>query len=340
MNALDERRVVLAERAEDWRKEGLIGVKAEKAAEAALATGWKNNRFLVRLVFFFLASLVLGAFYGFWNVVDFPLPGLMTAAVGIALAEYLIGAHRWFWTGVEEALWLGGGIAAISELPRTGTPESMLVLGAVFAAAGARLRNPLFGTIAAICVMVWAEQRFDAGALVAMAIATAAMFALLREWARPSTEWLLFVLAVGMPIAALFVIDDEWVTFSRILFGIVGVVALTLGRHRPHHAFFLAALIGLGFLAQEAIDALPFVDEGKIAIGGALLLAIAFAVSRALRDRTRGLVLTPSRITPFDESVQIVATLATAPEHHDAPPPAGPSAGGGQFGGAGASGDY
>lgn len=340
MNAADERRIVLGERAEEWHKDGLISADAEKAAEAALATGWRNNRFLVRLVFFFLASLVLGAFYGFWFLVDFPFPGLLTAAAGIALAEYLVRAHRWFWSGVEEALWLGGGLAAISDLPQTGTPESMLVLGTVFAAASARLRNPLFGTIAAICVMVWAEQRFDAGAIVAMVIATAAMFALLREWARPSTEWLLFALAVGMPIAALFVIDDEWVTFSRILFGIVGVVALTLGRHRPHHAFFLAALVGLGFLAQEGIDALPLADEGKLAIAGALLLATAFAFSRALRDRTRGLVLTPSRITPFDESVQLVATLATAPEHHDAPPTAGPSGGGGQFGGAGASGDY
>ena len=74
-------------------------------------------------------------------------------------------------------------------------------------------------------------------------------------------------------------------------------------------------------------------------LAGALLVAIGAALSRALRDRTRGFVVTPSSVTKYDEAMQIIGTINIA---HASPTHAEPQreSGGGSFGGAGASGDY
>lgn len=339
MNPGDERNVVAGERVEDWRKEGLITAEQQKAAEGALATGWKSNGLLVRLVFFFFASLALGTFYGFWRAIGLPGPGILTALAGIGLAEYLIRTRKWFWTGVEEALWVGGGLAFLSALPSSGKPESLLVAGAVFAASGVRVRNPLFGAIAAICVMVWAEMRFDGGTVVAIAMASVAMVALLRAWKRPSTEWLFVATTLVLPLAGRFAADGKWWQMTIALYAIFGIAALLLAMLRRHHAFFLAAMIGLSIATVDAARRVVMPMEMKLAIAGACLLALAFAVSRALRGRTNGFVLAPAKFTPFDEEMHIAGSMAAASA--DAPPAhQQPVSGGGGFGGAGASGEY
>ena len=339
MRAADERARVIAGRAEGWRKEGLISAGTEAAIVAQMATGWRSYGLLVRAVFFFFATTALSMFYGFWMILDAgKFAGLVTAIVGIAAAEFLI-RQRWFWTGVEEALWLGGVLALIVLLPPGGSAGLLLVLALIFAAAGVRLRNPLFVVVAAIFTLAWFETRFDLGTLFGIVVATAAMVLLTREWERPSTQWMLDGLVVVMPVAAILAIDGKWIVFARVLFGAFGVAALLLALKRPHHPYFLAATAGLALPIAHAIDALPLVPEGQLAVAGALLLVIAFVVTRVLRDRTTGLTLAPADFTAFDDELKIAGSMVAAAESRPAAEPP-PVSGGGGFGGAGASGEY
>ena len=313
------------------------GVRSDGIA-AQLDVPWRTNGLLAQAAFFLLTCIGLGAFYGLLHVLDTGGEGLVAGVAAIALAEYLIGARRWFFTGVEAALWLCGVFALISELPSSGKPEAMLVLAAAGAIAGARVRNPLFGALAAIFVVLYFEKRFDLGVLCALLIALVACIALLRTWRRPTTEALWIALALVMPIAGRFHADRNWRDTTIVLYAILGIIALSLAMARRHHALFLTAMISLAIAGADFAEKLTAPNEAKLALAGSLLLLIAFATSRALRGRTHGLVLTPIQLTPFDDAAEIAATLALQPTAH-APEPQ-PASGGGEFGGAGASGDY
>ena len=334
MNAQHERNLFLRAR---LRSEGLL----TDSIAAQLEMPWRANGLLAQAAFFVLTCIGLGAFYGLLHVLDMGGEGIVAGVAAIALAEYLIGARRWFFTGVEAALWLGGLFALISELPSSGKPEAMLVLAAACAVAGARVRNPLFGALAAVFVVQYFERRFDLGVLCALVIALVACIALLRTWRRPTTEALWIALALVMPIAGRFTADSNWRDTTIILYAIFGIIALALALVRRHHAYFLAAMISLAIAGGDLAEKLTAPEEAKLAVAGALLLLIAFAISRTLRGRTHGLVLAPIQLTPLDDAVEAGATLALQPTA-SAPPAAEPqpAGGGGGFGGAGASGDY
>ena len=301
-----------------------------------LEVPWRTNGILAQCFFFVLTCIALGAFYGLAHLLEMPRPGVITGVAAIVLAEVLI-AKRWFFTGVEAALWIVGLFALISELPRSGTPESMLVIAAACAIAGARVRNPLFGAAAAIFVMLYVEKRFDLGVVCALLIALASCIALLREWQRPSTEMLWIALALVRPVAGRFTADAQWRTTTIVLYTVFGAIALILAITRRHHALLLTAMIALGIAATDFAEPIAAPAEVKFAVAGALLLAIAFAISRKLRGRTHGFVLTPMELTPFDDAMELGATLNLQPAA--AQPEPGLSTGGGKFGGAGASGD-
>jgi uncharacterized membrane protein len=306
---------------------------------AQLEVPWRTNGLLGQAAFFVLTCVAIGAFYGLLNVLDIEPEGVITGVAAIVLAEYLIGSRRWFFTGVEAALWIGGVFSLISELPSKGTPESMLVLAAGAAIPGARVRNPLFGALAAIFIMFYAEKRLDLGVLCALVIALIGCIALLRTWQRPTTEALWIALTLVMPIAGRFNADRDWRNTTIVLYAIFGIIALSLAIVRRHHAHFLAAIIAFAIAGADIAEKITAAEEAKLAVAGVLLLAIAFAISRTLRDHTHGFVLTPIQLTPFD-AAEIAATLAAQPS---APAPAAepaPVSGGGNFGGAGASGDY
>lgn len=317
----------------------LIPVEVERAIAAARVarvpdpeSGWRTKKPLPRAVFFFLTCIGIGAFFVFAE-------GLVTAVAAIAFAELLIVRRRWFFTGVEEALWLGGVLSALTLLPRQGTPESFLVIAAAIALAAARVRNPLFAPLAAMLVAIWSEERLDAGAIVALLLAAAAGLSLLRTWRRPSTEWMFISAVLILPIAGRFMADAQWRWMTIALYAVFGSGMLALAIVRRHHALFLAAMIGLTLAVADAGRLAPVVLEVKLAVAGAALLALAFAASRALRGRTSGFVATPASLTSFDEELQSAATIALAPEtpREEQPAPVGE---GGSFGGAGASGDY
>lgn len=331
MNAQDERARSVRKRLRD---KGLL--THEIAAQ--LEVPWRSSGVVSQVVFFILTAVATFAFYGLCHVMDLPGPGVVTGVLGIALAEYLIGVRRWFGTGVEGALWLGGLIALISELPSSRTPEALLVIAAAFAIAGARVRNPLAGAAAACIVAFYAERRFDLGVVAALLLAAAAVLLLLHEWRRPSTEWLFIVAAVMLPLAGRFTAGRQWRYVTVVLYAAFGIGVLAVAIAKRHHAMFFASGIALAIAAADLARAIAAPLEAKFAVAGAVLLAGALAVSRALRERTRGIVVTPAKLTPFDDEMEIAATLAQQP---DSAPPVEPAApGGGSFGGAGASGEY
>jgi hypothetical protein len=333
MNVQHERNFYLRAR---LRNDGLLtdGIAAQ------LEVPWCANGLPGQIVFFILTCVAAGAFYAMLNVLDIEREGLITGLAAIVIAEYLIGFRRWFFTGVEAALWGGGVFALISELPESGKPEAMLVLAAGAAIAGARVRNPLLGALAAIFVMLYCEERFDLGVLTGLIVALGACMALLRTWRRPTTEALWIALALVMPIAGRFTADSNWRVTTIVLYAIFGIVALSLAITKRHHAFFLAAMISLAIAGGDLAEKLTAPEEAKLAVAGALLLSIAFAISRTLRARTHGLVLTPIQLTPFDDAAEAGATLALQPTASAPVPEPQSAGGGGGFGGAGASGDY
>ena len=333
MNAQHERNLFLRAR---LRSDGLL----TDSIAAQLEMPWRANGLLAQAAFFVLTCIGLGAFFGLLHVLDMGGEGIVAGVAAIALAEYLIGARRWFFTGVEAALWIGGLFALISELPSSGKPEAMLVLASACAIAGARVRNPIFGAAAAIFVMLYFEKRFDLGVLCALVMALGSCLALLHTWRRPTTEALWIALVLVMPIAGRFTADSGWRDTTIVLYAIFGIIALGLALAKRHHAFYLAAMISLAIAGGDFAEKLTAPEEAKLAVAGALLLLLAFAISRTLRGRTHGLVLTPIQLTPLDDAAEAGATLALQPTASAPVAEPQPAGGGGGFGGAGASGDY
>ena len=316
----------------------LEGRASSPPASAILAGAAKvphrTHGILLRATLFVLTSVGVFGLNFLLDSLDVPKQGIAAGIIAIVLAELLIRIG-WFWTGVEEALWIGGAFSLISELPRTGTPESTLVIAGAAAIAGARVRNPLFGALAAGFFAYYFERRFDLGVIAALVIALIAAFALLRTWRRPSNEFLCIAVAVTLPIAGYFFADDVWRNATIALYAAFGVVAFFLAVRYRHHALFLAGGIGVAIAAIEFARTLDLPLEAKLAIGGALPLAGAWIAARALRDRTTGIVATPSQLTSFDDELQIAATVALPHEEFEPKPEQG-----GEFGGAGATGKY
>ena len=305
------------------------------AVAGSVSVPHRTHKILLRATLFVLTLIGVAGLNFFLDGIDVPRQGIAAGLVSIALAEFLILVRRWWWTGVEEALWIGGMYSMISELPSSGTPEAMLVLAAGAALPGARVRNPLFGALAASFVAAYFEERFDLGVLAALGMALVAAFALLRTWRRPSTEFLWIALAVVLPLVGYSQADAVWRNATIALYLAFGLVALFLALRYRHHALFLAGAIGIGVAAIEFALTMRMALEAKLAAGGALLLGCAFVASRALRDRTTGFVSTPANLTPFDDELEIAATVALPRADCDQKVESG-----GEFGGAGATGKY
>jgi len=294
---------------------------------------WRTFGLFVQIVFFVLTCVGMYAFYA-----AFHDNGILTGIVSLALAEYLIRKRHWFRTGVESALWIGGLFAFISELPNSGKPEAFLLLAAAAAIAGARVRNPLFGALAAVLTAHYFEKKWDLGVLSALIAAALALAMLWRTWRRPSTEWLWIAIALILPLAGWAEADRQWRTTTIALYAGFGAIAFIAAILKRHHAFLFAAAIGFTVAAIEFARDLTMPLEAKLAIGGAFLLTLSLILSRLLRDRTKGFVATKEEFTKADALVEIAATLSLAPAAPENP--AGRPGGGGDFGGAGASGSF
>jgi hypothetical protein len=262
----------------------------------------------------------------------------------------LIQQRRMFGTGIESALWIGGLFAFLFGLPSEGKVEALLAFAAAAAVAGFRMRNPYFGTLGSLLVVIYLAvaqhgSSFWGGgaAILALALTLAAAFGLQRRWSRPSTDALLVAHVVVMPVAAYVtgkvLSDFHFDAPVAGTFALLAALLVTLGLVRRNHAVLIGGLLAAGCLVVEVHDLFAGSLEQRLIAGGLALLAGTAAVSRLLRGRTRGVVAERTEMTQLEQVIQMGGNVAIAHPQAAAESPQ-LEAGGGEFGGAGASGGF
>jgi hypothetical protein len=303
---------------------------------------WRTSTLLWSLVFFGLTALTLAA--TFWLLGEFGLPkGWLTGAIALALAEVLIRRHRFFGTGVESALWIGGLFAMIFGLRGSGRPEALLLFVAACAIAGFRMRNAVFGAAAACFLVAYVsarDLRFVAAAL-GIALSLAALGAIIAEVRRPSTDWLFCALLLVPPVAGAIASGRKLSPLWALAYLGAAVVCLVLGVRARLHPPLVAGGVHVAIAIATLVvhDLLPWRAEWQMIAGGVVLMVLSAILSRRLRDRTSGLVVTPESLTPYDETIKIGAAVVMQPRTPETAATR-ESGGGGRFGGAGATGEF
>jgi hypothetical protein len=339
---------------------------AEERAEALRklvpsqpATPWRHNGLLLRIVFMVLAAIAVSMAFGFFALLMLP-KGILTAVLAIGAAEWMIGEHHFFHTGVESSLWLFGTFAFIFGLPSRGKVEAILVFAAASALSGWRMRNEFFGVLAAILVLAYVAAKWQHTPILAMSVAAliaiASAFALRRMWQRPSTDRLFAGLALAMPIAG-YVCTLFMRAFGTAfamempvaaILAITAAILLAAGIAWRDRVLLISATLSIACAAIELRQLFDYPAEAKLIGAGIAVIAIAVTLERALRRRTDGLVVTVVATNPYDEAMQIggiitIAPHGSAPADHahtgpvltDSASPTDKS-----FGGAGAGGGY
>lgn len=297
----------------------------------------KAHGLFIAIAFFVFTALGAGGMFGFCKLLDLPA-GWITAIVSIALAELLIRRFRFHGTGVESALWLGGLYAWIFGLPSQGKPEALLVFAAASAIAGWRVRNAFFGAVTIVLVIAYlgAKEWYVAALVAGILIAAGALAALAREWQRPSNEMLFVMTMVVAPIAGAVASMSETAPLWGFAYLALAIAQFAFGVRRRDRMALFGGAVSTVIAAIVMRDALPFAIEWKLILSGIVLFGISLSISRALRGRTRGLVLTPVK-NAYEEALRVFGTAVFAPQAKAEPAPVG---GGGGFGGGGATGDY
>jgi len=301
--------------------------------EEERANAWRRMSLIAQIVFFVLTIAAIAIFYGFLSLLG--LPTWLVAVAAIPLGEFLIRRSHFWRTGVESALWIGGLYAIVFSLPHSGRIEALLVLAMPAAIAGWRVRNALFGTLALVLITAYfAAHHWPWFALFfALAVTLAAVFALTRTWQRPSTEFLWQVIVLVMPIAGYIAQLQERHSVVMLYLGVAAVFA-AVGIRVRIRVPLAAAVIAIAIAIINAH--LPWDVEVQLIVGGAVALGAAAAIMRALRRKDRGFVIGEPKQSDLQAALSVAPTLLSV----HAPGGAQVKTGGGEFGGAGASGSY
>jgi hypothetical protein len=315
-------------------------VEEERAVALGQKTPWRRLSIAMQVVLFVLTIIGVGAFYALSDLLHFP-PGRMTLIAALATAEMVIRRTRFWRTGVEAALWLGGLFAFIFSLPSSGKPEAILLFAAAAAIAGLRVRHALFGTLAMVLVCVYLAARDWRWAAfgLAIAITVIAAAALTRMIRRPSTEALWEVSVMVMPLAGYGCAKRDFASNAVVIamYATLAILFLAVAMRFRMRVLLLAMVVSTAIAVVEAHDFIPLSVEWELIVAGALILALATVIIRLLRSRERGFVL-DERKREEEDLLQIAAMLPLGTPA--APQPADQTPTGGEFGGAGASGTF
>jgi hypothetical protein len=305
-------------------------VAEERAHAMHGATPWRYNKTGLRIVYSVLAVIAVAALFGFMAIVFHPARGLFTAAIAIGISENLIRKHHFFGTGLEASLWICGLFAFLFGLPSQGKVEALLVFAAASALAGWRMRGAFLGVLAAILVVVYIAAKWDHNLVLTMAsasiIAVVAALAMLRVWPRPSTERLFAGLVLAMPVAGylstiglrMFHTGFPTDVPVALVLAATGLVLLPLGIARRDRAMLVSAVFSIALAVVEVRELIDYPGETKLIGAGILAIAIVAVLARALRNATRGFVVTPVRSGAYEEAMQIGGIISVAP-HGSAP---------------------
>ena len=353
-----------------------LGAALPRTAVAERTGGWRSTGLLARIALFvlgFVAAALLFGILGVGSKANLLVAGLVAALA----AEWLTVSKRLHASGIEEGLCVAGFLligAWITTLiegePRfaDGSVDT-LVLIAALAAAGLRLLNPLVTTCAVLGLVYWVGSTATAHALdqtigggvtsVTFGCALAALALVLgaREHRRPSHDRMLDWLVATLPVAA-YLQHANWSAFNAlhvsasggtgrlvtvVLLLALGAAMLVAGLRRRRHAPLLGFMGCVVGLAIELRLATTLATETWLIVYGLAALFAGAALDRYLRQPRNGLTSAPldSREGPLNllqTAGAAVLAQRTAPES----PPSRPTvtAGEGQFGGGGASGNY
>lgn len=318
--------------------------------------GWKTTTWLGRVLGFVLGIVAVVMLAGVLS--QAPAPWLVGGVLLVMAAEWLVAQRRVFRSGIEEALYACGAVGITVQLIiwNSHGGDDWIGIALVSLAvllAGWRLLNPLFTTLAAaggslaIALvdgsLLGSQQHTRAAAVFCGLLALAALVASGREWQRPSHSRMLDGLVIAMPwLAHLWLVNRSWVHPVGTAAVALGVALLFLlmnllaGVRRRQHAPLIGALGNLACVGWAAHRLVPWPDHWQLIAAGALLLAVAVGLERALRARIQGIT---SRVIDEPAALDLAqvagaAHLAPAP---GTPPPAGVQGQGGEFGGGGAS---
>jgi hypothetical protein len=346
----EERSHAILDQFDDWE----LPPEEQGAFAKRLATPWRRNGVWVAVAFFGLTVFAMFALAALCKSIG--ATEFAAAAIAIGGAEVLILRKRMYGSGIESALWISGLIAFIAGLPSGNNREAMMAFAVAFAVAAWRMQNPIFGTIAVIFASLYFYENWQSNhdywrvAMVPLAISVIAIVAKRWSYERPWIDAFWSQVAIVMPFVAevlgrFAAYDSKGRLEYAMLFVALALIAIIAGLHLRDHALLIAAAVYVGVAAVEAHDLTDFPLEWKLIGGGVALLALAGALSRALRGRTTGFVATPARLTRFDEVIKLGATMAVQPAQHaraeiSGSNLSGTDGGAGSFGGAGASGDY
>jgi len=313
----------------------------ERQREAETMLGLRSRSIILPIVFFVLTCVAIGATYGLFDRLYLP-KGLWTAILCIVTAEVLIRRFHFQGTGVESALWTGGLFAFIFGIPSEAKPEGLLLFALACAIAGVRVRNPLIGALTAVFVIFYFEARgwYTVALLAGIAIAAFALAALTRQWQRPSTEHLFVALILIAPVAGCAVsITHTSLTWSLLYFALAIAEFAHSTRLRDRLVLIAGALTtAIAFIVLREL--FPFAIEWKFIAAGTSIFAVSAAISRTLRGRHAGFVVTPVK-SAYEEALRVFGSVGLSP-HTESTAAANPQpvGGGGSFGGAGSSGTF
>lgn len=336
--------------------------------------GWRSVRLLPRGAFFLLGVFAATTAVGMMSLMRVP-GNLIVAGIGLLVAgEWLTAQRRVFAAGIEEALTVAGLLVITFEVFDSGFRSNEIVMSivvaAAFGAAGLRLLNPLFTTLGAAALSVTVMYVGSSNKLgswyagfppsvYCFAVAGCALALGARHLGRPSVDRMLDWLVVAMPVGgylwAATAHLNFWSAESGMAFfhdhpvgalwnllapAIFGVVALAIGCRRRRHAPLLACMGCCLCVAVELHQLSNWSLQTRLILGGSTTFALALALNRWLRTPRRGITSRPAGATSgvFD-LVQLAGAASMSPQGAAAVPPEF-KAGGGSFGGGGASGQF
>jgi hypothetical protein len=334
-------------------------VAAEQAHVRLAERPWIRSRLFTRIAFFILTLMGVSAFFGMISLVaDYHAGFWMLAIVAGVAAELLIRGKRLFGAGPEEALWMTCTLAVLASLldglRSPGIVTICLLAAMAFAVAGLRVLNPLFTTCAWIVLlpMIIDKQSKEVAATYCIVVAAAALAVYLLELRRPSVnamlEWLICVMPaiayVCLSVDTFF--SPHWAFRPGIaaLFLLLAAMFVYAGLRRRLHAPLFAAMPCVVIVAYECRHLTGLSLEMRLILWGALLFVGAFIAERLLHGRRSGITSDVLETGGNADLLGLAGAAAAGLQVHQTSPAAAvepsPQGGGGEFGGAGASGDY
>jgi hypothetical protein len=332
-----------------------LGLKPSHEWLADKIGGWTAPSSIARYAFFVLGAVAAGLIAAIFALLRFPSALLPAGLVMLGAAEWLILGKHLFHAGIEEALWAAGLLAVALQIAAGGTGVLLASLVALMlAAAGIRLLNPLFITLAAIAASFaidfigggwFTGETHMAVAAGALCYVTAAIALIVGrvEFKRPSYDQMLNWLMVIMPLCGFLWLQIQQASSSRLFSGVVSAVfaavALAVGLRRRAHAPLIASIVCSLCVAYQLRDLTALPLKSKLILWGSVALLAALGLDRYLRTPRRG--ITSGQIGEGGgalELLQWVGTAALSPKAASVDAPF--KGGGGRSGGGGADGSY